>query len=178
MEWSDFLHAGLNSGKLKVILLISEWVWSKWACRLKVTNVCCILRMRVWTELIFCMLIVMQYFYVRPTLYSISLTFKCQCTPVLLLRPLVVARRVLWNRVCPPSVLLSFQVSSLPFLSFSPCYLLVVLLELGQLISLDYHGDRPIWSCACQLEFFLNNFFCFKYWGNGPKKPKIVFFRI
>ena len=171
MEWSDFLHAGLNSGKLKVILLISEWVWSKWACRLKVTNVCCILRMRAWTELIFCMLIVMQYFYVRPTLYSISLTFKCQCTPVLLLRPLVVARRVLWNRVCLPSVLLSFQVSSLPFLSFSPCHLLVVLLELGQLISLDYHGDRPIWSCACQLEF-LKQLFLFQILGKWAKKTQ------
>ena len=29
MEWTDFLHAGANLGKLKVILLIFEWVWSK-----------------------------------------------------------------------------------------------------------------------------------------------------
>ena len=29
MEWTDFLHAGANSGKLKVISLIFDWVLSK-----------------------------------------------------------------------------------------------------------------------------------------------------
>ena len=29
IEWTDFLHAGADWGKLKVISLISEWVWSK-----------------------------------------------------------------------------------------------------------------------------------------------------
>ena len=26
----DFLHVDTNSGKLKVTLIICEWVWSKW----------------------------------------------------------------------------------------------------------------------------------------------------
>ena len=38
---------------------------------------------------------------VRPTFYSISLTFKCQLTPVLLARPQAVAGRIPWNRICP-----------------------------------------------------------------------------
>ena len=29
MEWTDFLRAFANSGKLKVTSLIFEWVWSK-----------------------------------------------------------------------------------------------------------------------------------------------------
>ena len=29
MEFTEFLHAGANSGKPKVILLLFEWVWSK-----------------------------------------------------------------------------------------------------------------------------------------------------
>ena len=29
MEWTDFLHAGVNSGKLKVISIIFRWMWSK-----------------------------------------------------------------------------------------------------------------------------------------------------
>ena len=29
IEWTDFLHAGANSGKFKVISLIFEWIWSK-----------------------------------------------------------------------------------------------------------------------------------------------------
>ena len=62
--------------------------------------ICCTLRMSVWIELIFCMLTVMQYFFVRPTLYSMSLTFKCQSTVVSLVRPPAVATRILWKRVC------------------------------------------------------------------------------
>ena len=37
-------------------------------------------------------------FWLRPTLYSISLTLKCQFTAV---RPPAVAGRILWNSVCP-----------------------------------------------------------------------------
>ena len=29
MECTEFLHGGANSGKLKFISLIFEWVWSK-----------------------------------------------------------------------------------------------------------------------------------------------------
>ena len=29
MEWTDFLHTGGNSGKLKVVLMIFGWAWSK-----------------------------------------------------------------------------------------------------------------------------------------------------
>ena len=55
----------------------------------------------LWIEQIFFMLTVMQQPLVRPTLYSISLIFKCQLTAVLLIKPMVVAGKVLWNRVCP-----------------------------------------------------------------------------
>ena len=29
IEWTDFLHAGANSGKLKVITQIFGWAWPK-----------------------------------------------------------------------------------------------------------------------------------------------------
>ena len=29
MEWTDILHAGANSEKLKVILIIFGWAWSE-----------------------------------------------------------------------------------------------------------------------------------------------------
>ena len=29
MEWDDFLHAGANSGKLRVVSVIFRWMWSK-----------------------------------------------------------------------------------------------------------------------------------------------------
>ena len=29
MEWNDIFHAGANSGKLKVILVIFGWAWSE-----------------------------------------------------------------------------------------------------------------------------------------------------
>ena len=38
---------------------------------------CCILRFNLWIELIFCILIVMQWFSIRLMSYSIFLTFKC-----------------------------------------------------------------------------------------------------
>ena len=72
-----------------------KWAWSfsSWD-----PKICWI---SLWIELIFCMLIVMQYFLVRPTLYSISLTSKYQFTSVLLARPQAVAGRIPWSRVCP-----------------------------------------------------------------------------
>ena len=36
MEWTEFLHSGINSGKLKVDLMIFGWVWSKMAMGLLV----------------------------------------------------------------------------------------------------------------------------------------------
>ena len=45
------------------------------------------------------MLTVMQQFLVRPTLYSIFSTFKCQSTAVVLARLAAVAERILWNKV-------------------------------------------------------------------------------
>ena len=29
MNWTDFLHTGINSGKLKITSIITGWVWSK-----------------------------------------------------------------------------------------------------------------------------------------------------
>ena len=53
-------------------------------------------------KLIFCMLADFDaIILVRSTSYSISLTFNCQSTSVVLVRPLAVAGRTLWNRVCP-----------------------------------------------------------------------------
>ena len=49
-------------------------------------KICC--RMKIWIELIFCMLTVLQYHFVRQTLYSIPLTFKCQSAAVVLDRAL------------------------------------------------------------------------------------------
>ena len=46
-------------------------------------------------ELIFCMVTVMQQLLARSTLYPVSLTFKCQFTAVLLVKPLAVAGRAL-----------------------------------------------------------------------------------
>ena len=65
--WADgiywfFLHTGTNSGKQKVDLMIfgghgKKWLWlvSLWD-----SKICCILKMNLWIELIFWMLIVIQ----------------------------------------------------------------------------------------------------------------------
>ena len=57
-----FLHTGTNSGKQKVDLMIfgghgKKWLWlvSLWD-----SKICCILKMNLWIELIFWMLIVIQ----------------------------------------------------------------------------------------------------------------------
>ena len=87
-KWTDginwFLHAGRNSGKLKIDDF--WWVWLKWPWPFSSWDpkICCILIMNLWIELIFWMVIVMQYFLVR--LISYSLTFKCRgSTAVVLL---------------------------------------------------------------------------------------------
>ena len=103
-EWIDgmnwFLHDGTNSGKLKVI----QWFWGgcgqRWAWPFSSWDpkICW---MSLWIELIFCVLTVMQSFLAWRTSYSMSLIFKCQFTAVVLVKPLTVAGRILWNRVCP-----------------------------------------------------------------------------
>ena len=95
-EWTDFLHDVRNSGKLKVKCL--GGCGQKWACPFNSWDpkIYCVLEMSL-----LCLLTVMQYFLFRLTLCSISLTFKCQSTRVVLVGTLAVARRVLWNRVCP-----------------------------------------------------------------------------
>ena len=101
-------------------------------------------------KLIFCMLTVMQQLLVRQTLYSIYLTSKCQFFAVLLVKPMVVAGMILWNRVCP----------SLP-----PDICLGVFLKLDHWISLNC-GMVPETLkklCAQQLNF-------------AEKWPKIGFF--
>ena len=65
MELTDFLHAGVNSGKLKFVSLIFERVWSKMSVVIDLVQktlkyASCILRMNASVELIFCMLTVMQ----------------------------------------------------------------------------------------------------------------------
>ena len=68
------------------------------------------------------MLTVMQRFFIRPTLYCISLTFKCQSTAVVLVGLLAVAGMVLGNNVCPsfcPAVFLGvFETGLLSFSEF------------------------------------------------------------
>ena len=64
MEWSDFLHAGANSGKLK-IYFTDIWVTVvNIKCghlfSLQDTKICPALRQIVWIELIFCMITVTQ----------------------------------------------------------------------------------------------------------------------
>ena len=89
---------------------------------------------------------------IRPTLYSIFLTFKCQFIAVFLARPLAVAGRIPWNRVCPSSLPECFlRIGSLDFSGFCQ----------GASNHYDVVHGNPI---------FLNNLFCPKNWGNGPKK--------
>ena len=79
MEWNDFLHTGARSGKLKVVLVIFGWAWLKWAWQISSwdPNICCILRMSLWIEQIFCMLTVIQFFWLdcHWTLYLWLLSF-------------------------------------------------------------------------------------------------------
>ena len=108
MERTTFLHAGANSGKLKVILLISEWMWvGKWGVAIYFSSqdpkVCCTLRMSQWIELIFACWVWCNSFLLDQHWTLYLLTFKCQSTVVVLVKAPVAARRILWNRVCPSS---------------------------------------------------------------------------
>ena len=103
--------------------------------------------MSLWIELTFCMLTVMQRFFIRPTLYCISLTFKCQSTAVVLVGLLAVAGMVLGNNVCP---------------SFCPAVFLGVF-ETGLLrFSEFWHGGKNP-QVVCDNQSFSKNF-------NFPKK--------
>ena len=55
MEWTDFLHAGANSGKLKVVSMIFWWV-SSWKMNVAIQliqNVAMLYRKNeLWVELI------------------------------------------------------------------------------------------------------------------------------
>ena len=111
--------------------------------------------MSLWIELTFCMLTVMQRFFIRPTLYCISLTFKCQSTAVVLVGLLAVAGMVLGNNVCP---------------SFCPAVFLGVF-ETGLLrFSEFWHGGKNP-QVVRDNQIFSKNFnFPKKKWGNVPKK--------
>ena len=58
-----FLYAGANSGKLEVISLIFEWVWSEMGVATYLvykTLISDVIRMIVGIELIFCVLTVIE----------------------------------------------------------------------------------------------------------------------
>ena len=80
MNWwnKHFLHAGTNSGKLKVDSMIFGWTWSKMATAFFSSwdpKIYCILRMILWIELIFLNANSDVIIFVR--LISYSLIFKC-----------------------------------------------------------------------------------------------------
>ena len=103
--WCKFRKAKSNFNDFWVDV-ITRWAWP---LSLQDPIICW---MSLWIELIFCVLTVMQQFLGRPTLYSISLNFKCQFTAVLFIRPLAVARMILWNWSVHPCPLTSVWVSS------------------------------------------------------------------
>ena len=74
IECTDFLHAGGNSGKLKVISVILGGHGENRRGDLSTLD---------------------PKILVRPTSYSISLTFKCHSTAIVLVRPLALAGRTL-----------------------------------------------------------------------------------
>ena len=82
---------------------------------------------------------------VRATSYSVSLTFKSQFTAVLLLRPMVVAGRILWHRFCP---------------SLFPDICLGVSLDLDHQISLSWHYARNSYEVVHNNLILWKNFFC------------------
>ena len=98
----------------------------------------------------------------RPALYSISLTFKWQFTAVLLVRPMAVAGRILWNRVCP---------------SFPPDVCVGVFLKLDHYISLNFGMVPEILKKLCiTTRFHRKTFFVPKIGKMGQKLPKLGFF--
>ena len=92
-RWNElfFLHAGANSGSsYKSFPWFfsgrgQKWAWpfGSWGPRAHFSHADCD-----------------AIILVRPTLYSISLTFKWQCTAIVLNRTWSVAGRIPWNRVC------------------------------------------------------------------------------
>ena len=98
---------------------------------------------------------------VRLTMSSISLTFKCQSSAVVLVGPLAVARRVLWNRVC-----LTFHPAVCCFFSWN---------WIIRFVWIVAWYLKTLSSCLCQI--FWENFFSPKNWWNGSKnRAKTVFF--
>ena len=92
MEWTNFLHAGANSVKLKSNLI------DFWVDVVKIVYghlVHGTLKSAEWVhELTWFFACWLWCCNVRPTLYSISSTFICQFTAVLLVEPIVVAGRI------------------------------------------------------------------------------------
>ena len=113
----------------------------------------------LYFELIFCMLFLMQQFLVRPVSLSVSSTFKCHSTGVILVGSSAISRRVFWNSVCP-SVLMPVFPSAWLFL-----WNWIFLKEF-------WHKARN--PCAWQSWMFLKKFFCPQNWGNGPKICSIM----
>ena len=118
----------------------------------------CISRMNILNELIFCMpvqilksLKLFQWFLVRPTSYS-TLTFKCQSTAVVLAIPMVVAGRVLWNRVSTSCHL-------------SRCFLGIGLLDFSEF----QHGVRNRYETVCDSQILWENFLCPQKLGKWAK---------
>ena len=99
--WEKVMFAciGVYLGQLKFISMIFGWAWSKMGTTISLNpKICSILKISLWIELSFfaCRLWwAMQQFLVRLTCYSISLTFKCQCTTFVPVGSPVVAGRVL-----------------------------------------------------------------------------------
>ena len=66
VNWADFLHADTNLWKLKVTLIIIEWVWSKMSKALKIVGLLNQVHLTNdlmnWADWLndFCMLIVME----------------------------------------------------------------------------------------------------------------------
>ena len=133
-RWNDSLHGGLNSGTLKVISPILSGCDQKWAWSFisRDSKVWYILKVSIGIELIFYMLTVIQWYLVRPTSYSISLTFKCQSIAGVLVRHLAVAEMILWNR----------GLSVPPSCHLSGCSLRIGLLYFSEF----WHGTRYIYE--------------------------------
>ena len=62
MEWTEFLHADANPGKLKfdLVIRVLGLVKNERLFRLLDLKIFYILRMNLWIELIFCMLTLMK----------------------------------------------------------------------------------------------------------------------
>ena len=102
-----------------------------------------------------------QWYLVRPTSYSISLTFKCQSIAGVLVRHLAVAEMILWNRVC---------------LSLRPAICLVVLLELDYYISPNFGMVLDTFTklCVTEPELLVKTLLA-KWMKNRPKVGSFEF---